>query len=79
MLRKGGIPAAGGPPLPRPCCRSRQAPRTYTGEVLRPRALLRPRGAGRECSAAVRGSGRNQGMHLLANDLLNLNNNVFKI
>lgn len=48
VLRKGGIPAAREPPLPRPCCRSCQAPHTYTGEALRPRALLRPRGAGRD-------------------------------
>lgn len=52
-LRKGGIPAACEPPLPRPCRGSLQASHTYTGEALRPRALLRPRGTGSERSAAV--------------------------
>lgn len=45
VLSKGGIPAAREPLLPRPCRRSSLAPHTYTGEALRPRALLRPRGA----------------------------------
>lgn len=66
FLAKEGFPPPASPLTPpHPGRRSRQAPHTSTGEALRPRALLRLRGAGRERSAAVPGSGRNQGMQRL--------------
>lgn len=66
FLGKEGFPPPESPLTPpHPDRRSRQAPHKYTGEALRPRALLRLSGAGRERSAAVPGSGRNQGMQRL--------------
>lgn len=61
-FRKGGIPAAREPPLCHPRCISLQATHSCALEALRPRVLLRPRGAGRLRAAAVPGFGRNQGM-----------------
>lgn len=52
VLRKGRDSRRLRAPSP-PCLHSRQDPHTYTQEALCPRAPLRPRGAGSECSAAV--------------------------
>lgn len=60
-IRKG-IPAAREPPLCYPRLLSLQATHSCALEALRPRVLLRPRGAGRLRAAAVPGFGRNQGM-----------------
>lgn len=62
VLRKGGIPAARKPPFCHPRLLSLQATHSCALEALRPRVLLRPRGAGRLRAAAVPGFGRNQGM-----------------
>lgn len=61
-FRKGGIPAAREPPLCHPRCLSLQATHSCALEALRPRVLLRPRGARRLRAAAIPGFGRNQGM-----------------